>query len=50
MPYDHAIVARETEHAMDAKYTEFPGALLVALMLICWAGVLVAGIAGALIA
>jgi hypothetical protein len=35
---------------MDVKYTEFPGALLVALMLICWVGVFVAGIAGALIA
>jgi len=35
---------------MDTKYTEFPGALFVAIMLICWVGVLVAGIAGAALA
>ena len=35
---------------MDIKYTEFPGALLVALMLVCWVCVLIAGIAGAALA
>ena len=33
---------------MDTKYTEFPGALLAVLMLICWIGVLVAGVIAAL--
>ena len=35
---------------MDVKYTEVPGALFVGIMMLCWAGILVAGIVGALFA
>ena len=35
---------------MDVKYSEVPGALFVAIMLICWVGVLAAGVIGAILA
>ena len=34
---------------MDTKYTEVPGALFVAVMMLCWLGVLAAGVVGAVL-
>ena len=42
--------ARDKEDAMDTKYTEVPGAMLVTMMVVCWLAMLLAGAIGAIFA